>query len=337
MAFGIVGKYDGEYLPLLAYKTNAVKTVSSADYTLLSSDVYEQILVTTGSSQRTIALPTAASSPGKTITIKKVDSGSGNVSINADSSELIDGDLTQNIPSQYGAITLACDGSAWYVIGEYRHYNIKTVTTANYTILDLDVFETVLVDTGSSNRTITLPTAVNNTGRILHIKKIDSSTGNVIIDGASSETIDGDLTQTIYFQNGSAELVCDGTGWNLKAPITEYGSYTATITGVSNIAASTFNGGIFTRTGKNVQVGLAVELDPTGTTDTAVRFSLPIPSAFSSSAQGMGQGNATIAAGNANMTGMVYSNAATDDMLMEYFAPGSANRGWVVNFMYKIV
>lgn len=99
--------------------------------------------------------------------------------------------------------------------------NIHTVSSANYTITDTDGYDVILVSTGSSDRTITLPTAADNTGRIIRFKKTDSGTGNVILDGEGSETIDGKTTRRIYTQYGEGELTCDGTTWHITDPITE--------------------------------------------------------------------------------------------------------------------
>lgn len=86
----------------------------SADYTLTGSDVV--VLFTTGASNRTATLPAAASSTGKVFYIKKVDSGAGTVIIDGNASETIDGATTYTITIQYEAITIVCDGSAWYIL-----------------------------------------------------------------------------------------------------------------------------------------------------------------------------------------------------------------------------
>jgi hypothetical protein len=52
---------------------------------------------------------------GKTITIKKVDSGAGNVIIDGDG-YLIDGSATYTIYTQYDSVTLQWDGTNWNII-----------------------------------------------------------------------------------------------------------------------------------------------------------------------------------------------------------------------------
>jgi hypothetical protein len=74
--------------------------------------------------------------------------------------------------------------------------------------------ETVeLVTTSSSNKTRTLPAVSTSTNVILVIKKIDSGSGSVIVDGNASETIDGGLTYTLVNQYQYVRLHCDGSAW----------------------------------------------------------------------------------------------------------------------------
>lgn len=87
---------------------------------------------------------------------------------------------------------------------------ISTNTTLSETI----GLNTKLIDATSGNITITLPTAVSNVAAFI-IKKVDSSTNTVTIDGNASETIDGDLTLTIYDQYNYIEIISDGTNWKV--------------------------------------------------------------------------------------------------------------------------
>lgn len=95
----------------------------------------------------------------------------------------------------------------------YGWNNINTLSSAGYTITDTDGYDTILVTTGASNRTITLPVPTNNTGRPIYIKKVDSGTGFVLITRQTSGTIDGLTTVSLYVQNDFAEIICDGTNW----------------------------------------------------------------------------------------------------------------------------
>lgn len=85
--------------------------------------------------------------------------------------------------------------------------------SADYTVLDTDNIGAILMTTGAANKTVTLPTAADNAGRILTVTKVDSAAGGCILDGEGSETINGATTLTLSFQYESATIECDGTGW----------------------------------------------------------------------------------------------------------------------------
>lgn len=116
--------------------------------------------------------------------------------------------------------------------------------SASYTVLDTDGFSTIFVTTAGTNRTITLPLAANNAGRTLYIKKVDSGTGQVIVDGNGTETIDGNLTFTLFLQFDSVTVECDGTAWYVitNAFSRKIQSYSLTVSGLgagSTVGAST--------------------------------------------------------------------------------------------------
>jgi hypothetical protein len=84
--------------------------------------------------------------------------------------------------------------------------------TANYTAATSDD----LILTSTNPFTVTLYTAVGNTGKVLRIKKTDSTLANIItIDGNASETIDGNLTVTLNTQNEEFTIVSDGSNWQV--------------------------------------------------------------------------------------------------------------------------
>jgi hypothetical protein len=101
------------------------------------------------------------------------------------------------------------NGTAWVTT------NNKSVSTktANYTALQSD--DVILGDATSGAITITLPTAVGNTGEVFHIKKIDSSVNAVTIATTSSQTIDGVTTQTLGVQYKNLTVVSNGSGWDI--------------------------------------------------------------------------------------------------------------------------
>lgn len=126
-------------------------------------------------------------------------------------------------PDQVALIySLSIQGSQWtnldqtkiidfYQIVEGHTNKIRTVTT-NYLA---DINEFVLVNVSGGELTITIPLAASVVGKEINIKKIDTSSNKVYIDGGA-ETIDGDLIIYLISQNESVTLVSNGTNWNIK-------------------------------------------------------------------------------------------------------------------------
>lgn len=118
--------------------------------------------------------------------------------------------------------------------------SIHTVTSADYTILDNDGFETIVISTGASNRTVTLPAVANNQGRKIRLIKADSAVGNILLDAAGSETLNGLTVSQIACgtQYDTYEVICDSTlGWIINEPSAQ--SYSLVMDG--SFSAGTIN------------------------------------------------------------------------------------------------
>jgi hypothetical protein len=90
--------------------------------------------------------------------------------------------------------------------------NIRTVTTAP-TIVASDY--TILCDATTAGFTVALPAAASSVGRVLVVKKIDSSSNVVLIDASGAETIDGAATISVAVQYNEFTMHCDGSAWYL--------------------------------------------------------------------------------------------------------------------------
>ena len=93
------------------YKDISVTAISSASYTALSTD--EVISANAGSNAITVNLPTAVGIAGRVYTIKKNDSTTNTVTVDANSAETIDGALTKVLSLQWESMTLVSTGAAW--------------------------------------------------------------------------------------------------------------------------------------------------------------------------------------------------------------------------------
>ena len=90
-------------------------------------------------------------------------------------------------------------------------FEVKTINiSASYTASDEGI---IIANATTGGVTITLPTASAASDRLYYIKKIDSSTNSVTIDGAGSETIDDGTTAVLSNQYEAVRLVSDGTEW----------------------------------------------------------------------------------------------------------------------------
>ena len=96
-------------------------------------------------------------------------------------------------------------------------WSIKTVSSTNYTITDIDGYDAIFVITGASDRIITLPSIIDNLGRKLVIMKVDTGVGKVTVDGAGSEKIivHGNEHNNMCLETigDRIEILCDEMVW----------------------------------------------------------------------------------------------------------------------------
>ena len=88
---------------------------------------------------------------------------------------------------------------------------VLVTKASDYTIVSAD--NVILCNASAGAFTITLPTAVGRSGKMYNIKKIDSTSNIVTVDGDGTETIDDGLTADLTVQYESITVVSDGTEW----------------------------------------------------------------------------------------------------------------------------
>jgi hypothetical protein len=104
---------------------------TNTDYTVLDGDGYTTILFSTGASDRTLTLPLLANNANRIIRVKKIDTGAGNVIIDGNGSELVEGAATFTLRNEDQAVTLQAE-SEWYRLGGHTKYAETTgLTIAN--------------------------------------------------------------------------------------------------------------------------------------------------------------------------------------------------------------
>lgn len=86
---------------------------------------------------------------------------------------------------------------------------VVVTKTSNYTASSEEV---IIVNAVSNDVTITLPAVSGLSGRKYYVKRKDSTSHIVLIEGNASELIDGQLN-VLLSQYDSYTVVCDGTEW----------------------------------------------------------------------------------------------------------------------------
>jgi hypothetical protein len=110
------------------------------------------------------------------------------------------------------------------------------------------------------------------------------------------------------------------------------GTYTPTITNVTNVAASTASVLQYMRVGSYVQISGRLQIDPTTTGTTTVRVSLPVASNFSSVIQAGGT-----FCGSSGEVGYITAVTSTDDLQFQYTATSTANNAFYFSLGYWVI
>jgi len=94
---------------------------------------------------------------------------------------------------------------------------LKRYRTVDSSLVDTNTIssDVNLVSAAGGNVLVNLPAPPISAGRLLYVKKTDSSANTVTIDQNGSETIDGGASYVLYNQFESVTLICDGTNWHV--------------------------------------------------------------------------------------------------------------------------
>lgn len=125
---------------------------------------------------------------------------------------LLDSDVDNAIGATGGTTNFYRQDGTWAAPGGGGGgggYSISTKTAAySETATSGEVI--ALLDL-AAGFTVTLPTAVGNTAKLVFKKML--AAGSMVIDGSGSQTIDGGLTATLTAQYESITLVSTGSNW----------------------------------------------------------------------------------------------------------------------------
>ncbi len=188
----------------------------TSNYVATSAD---QVIVADNTSGAvTITLPVAASSTGQVLEIKRYDATPSTTltsytTVDGDGSETIDGVASLFLTLHGESVKLICDGSNWKILDRHIPQN-STTKAASFNAASA---ATIYLCTAASDITATLGAAAAWIGKTLYFKKVDSGSGDVILDGNASETIDGSATSstTIDTQYEVRAIYSDGSNWHV--------------------------------------------------------------------------------------------------------------------------
>lgn len=175
-------------------------TAKSANYTVTDTDLIRSILMTTGST---------------TFTFVDADVSTGSDTITKSSHGYSDGQAVYLTTT--GVLPTGLSTNLTYFMVSTATNTFKLALTVGGSAIDITAAAGGGTHTVTICKTVTLPTAADNTNRVITIKKVDSGTGFTVIDGEGSETIDGSTYISLASQYEFVTLVCDGTGWDIAA------------------------------------------------------------------------------------------------------------------------
>lgn len=114
----VVGEASGvvRVVSVLGNLLDSVTASETANYTATTSDNFIPCDAT--SAAFTITLYAASGNAGRRLIIKKTDSTLNTITIDANSTETIDGSLTIKLATQYESVTLECDGTNWFIVSK---------------------------------------------------------------------------------------------------------------------------------------------------------------------------------------------------------------------------
>ena len=132
--------------------------------------------------------------------------------------------------------------------------------------------------------------------------------------------------------NGAGPYYFNGTTW--KALGGESGTYTPTLTNVTNVAASTAYACQYMRVGNTVTVSGKVSIDPTAGGVAKLGVSLPVASALTTEEQCAGTANAP---GITGQSAAVLGDATNNRAQIEFIAVDLTNQPFYFSFTYQVI
>jgi len=177
---------DSSLAKLLAGEHQLVTKTTT--YTILTTDGI--ILADASGGAFTLTLPVVSGNEKKIYFIKKIDTSSNTVTIDADGTETIDKVLNYFLRTQNDFVMLCCDGTSWYILGEKQRANILEYQ-------NLVVFNNATNPTYQMDITADALDLESSTGVVYRAKSV-SLTGDLDTSGANGLDTGTKVDDTTY-------------------------------------------------------------------------------------------------------------------------------------------
>lgn len=199
-------------------------------------------------------------------------------------------------------------------------------------------FKVEIGGTSRITQKLTLGTAGGTTG-IMDF--VGTTSGVVTLQAAAAA---GTYTLTLPTDDGNSGevLQTNGSGvlsWAPMASGTTSSTYTPTLTNSTNVSASTAYVTNYYQIGNVVTVAGRVSITPTagGWTQTIMRMSVPVGTAFTSNEEGGGTANAINIQGNNGNAAGIRARALGGDMEFVWLANDTAAHDFFFTFSYQVI
>lgn len=276
-----------------------------------------------------IAISGTTSGTGSAITGSNSNGGAGIFGSSSSGTGLVAESTTGEALSAY---VIPSSTNARATIGRLTRYSSGTASngisgsfdwltqSSNGSAQRSNMIASVWTDATTATRTSTLEIYGVNSGTEAR-KLAIAGNGQITADGYGSGTHTGTPTGSLQVTSGGAVI---------EGPALASGTYTPTLTAVSNTSSPLLDGARYTRVGNIVTFSLRFSVTTTsGSTSSSIRVTVPVSSSFN---------NANNAAGtNSGLTGRVEADATNDELVIAWVSGTGGTETITVTGQYTIL
>ncbi|MFZ9320364.1 MAG: hypothetical protein ACO245_04795 [Ilumatobacteraceae bacterium] len=226
-------------------------------------------------------------------------------------------------------------GAEGFVLNSGLIRKLNTITDSEGNALTQG--DTLYLSTSvSGGYTCIKPVAPDNLVIVGFVVRVHASVGEIFVKVDNGYEIDE--LHNVYAPspaNGNTLIYNSTTSrWESSSHIAS-GTYTPTLTNVTNVAASTAAVCQWLRVGTTVTVSGTVQIDPTAAGNTVLNMSLPVASNFTAATQAGGTFSTTTAGQSDN--GSIVANTASDVFEFRFNAVNIANATYAFSVTYQVL